>query len=418
MQFIASNYSNTSVPKHYTKMISHLIWSTAALFFTASAYANHAEFVPNSYIMEVGRECGSSCRNTIALSSGEDCIVKPVGDSGDGTATWLEVQCASSAPQLTAESLVESASMSGVPVRTVEKNQVFTIQDLWGADEVDGSPMDGERCPESQLGKDVIISVHDTGCTPKGTGFDQIKCRNYVGDSEGENYCGDGHGHGTHVAGTAASGFYGVAPLASVSCMRVLGADGSGSTTGIVSAISDTAKWSRANPSKKVVVNMSLGGGRSFILNNAVKSAVKGSNVIFALAAGNSNKDVKDFSPASAADGARIFAVGAHDSNSRKASFSNYGELVNLSAPGVQIMSTVPGGFKKYSGTSMACPHVAGAIAAVWSTGIEPTLENLTQGGSVTYRSKTKPKLNYMCQRTAKTAFNYSNRKYTESCNF
>ncbi len=366
--------------------------------------------------MEVGRECGPSCRNTIALSSGEDCIVKPLGDSGDGTATWLEVKCTSAISQLTTESLAESTAMNGVPVRTVEKNQVFKIQDLWGADEVDGSPKDGERCPESGLGQDVIISVHDTGCTPKGTGFDQIKCRNYVGDSEGENFCGDGHGHGTHVAGTAASGFYGVAPLASVSCMRVLGADGSGSTTGIVSAISDTAKWSRANPSKKVVVNMSLGGGRSPILNNAVKSAIKGSNVIFALAAGNSNRDVKDFSPASAADGVKIFAVGAHDSSSKKASFSNYGELINLSAPGVQIMSTVPGGFAKYSGTSMACPHVAGAIAALWSTDIEPTLDNLTQGGWVPYGSGKKPKLNYMCQSTTKTRKTYSSHKYTESC--
>ncbi len=392
------------------------LFATTFALFLVSVLANNAEFIPNSYVMEVASACGGSCRNMIALSSGEDCTVKPIGDSGDGTATWLEVQCSSASSQLDTESLAESAAINGVPVRTVEKNQVFTIQDLWGADEVDGAPMDGERCPESQLGKDVIISVHDTGCTPKGTGFDQIKCRNYVGDSEGENYCGDGHGHGTHVAGTAASGFYGVAPLASVSCMRVLGADGSGSTTGIVSAISDTAKWSRANPSKKVVVNMSLGGGRSFILNNAVTSAAKDSNVIFALAAGNSNRDVKDFSPASAADGVKIFAVGAHDSNSKKASFSNYGELVNLSAPGVQIMSTVPGGFKKYSGTSMACPHVAGAIAAIWSTGIDPTLEHLTQGGSVSYGSSKKPKLNYMCQRTTKTGINYSSRKYAESC--
>ena len=395
---------------------SRLCTTTVLAIIFAFGSVNHAEFIPNSYVMEVGSQCGPSCRNTIAMSSGDDCVVKPIGDSGDGTATWLEVRCASISSQLNTESLAESATMNGVPVRTVEKNQVFTIQDLWGADEVDGSPMDGERCSESALGKDVIISVHDTGCTPKGSGFDQIKCRNYVGDSEGEDFCGDGHGHGTHVAGTAASGFYGVAPLASVSCMRVLGADGSGSTTGIVSAISDTAKWSRANPSKKVVVNMSLGGGRSFILNNAVTSAVKGSNVIFALAAGNSNRDVKDFSPASAADGVKIFAVGAHDSNSKKASFSNYGKLISMSAPGVQIMSTVPGGFKKYSGTSMACPHVAGAIAAIWSTDIEPTLENLTQGGSVEYRSISKPKLNYMCQKAIKTRTNYSSRKYTEFC--
>jgi len=68
-------------------------------------------------------------------------------------------------------------------------------------------------------------------------------------------------------------------------------------------------------------------------------------------------------------------------------------------------MSTVPDGFKKYSGTSMASPHVAGAIAAVWSSGEEPTLENLTQGEEVRYTGSMKPKLNYICHGSTKRAF-------------
>jgi len=363
------------------------------------------EYIPNSYVVQVGQACGSSCRDEIARTSGEDCKVKHVGTTGDGKTTWLEVNCESGSPALTESTFMQTSSVN---VQGVERNQVYTIMDLWGADEVDGSAGDGERCPSSKLGEDVIISVLDTGCTPKGSGFEGIKCRNYVGDDKGENFCGDGHGHGTHVAGTAASAFYGVAPRASVSCVRVLGADGSGSMTGIMGSINGVAEWSRANPEKKVVINMSLGGGRSFMLNYAVTSAISGSNVIFALAAGNSNKDAKDFSPASASDGKRIFGVGAHDSSGTKATFSNYGAPVQISAPGVQIMSTVPGGFKKYSGTSMACPHVAGAIAAVWSSGEEPTLENLTQGGEVRYTSSMKPKLNYVCQRTEKRGFSAS----------
>lgn len=374
-----------------------------AFFFCVLSYAYSEEYIPGSYVVEVDDECDTACQRKIAESSGPDCSVKIVGKNAYGTITWLEIKCSSSAAMLVKESRMENVDMGGVRVRAVEKNQVYTIQDNWGPDEVDGVPSDGERCPSSKLGEGVIVSVMDTGCTPKGAGFEGIKCRNYVDDNKGENFCEDGHGHGTHVAGTAASGLYGVAPLAAVSCIRVLGADGSGSMTGIMSAISGVADWSRANPKKKVVINMSLGGGYSPMLNLAVTQAIDGSNVIFALAAGNSNQDAKGFSPASASDGKRIFGVGAHDSRGSKASFSNYGEPVQLSAPGVDIMSTVPGGIKKYSGTSMACPHVAGAIAALWSSDIEPTLENLTQGGEIPYTNGMKPKLSYVCQRTAKT---------------
>lgn len=226
-----------------------------------------------------------------------------------------------------------------------------------------------------------------------------------------------GNSHGTHVAGTAASGFYGVAPRASVSCIRVLDEGGSGSTGGIVKAISYVADWSRANMRKKVVINMSLGGSRSMILNNAVTDAVVDSNLIFALAAGNSNTDSRNFSPASASDGKRIFGVGAHDSSGQKASFSNYGLPVQISAPGVQIMSTTPLGFSKKSGTSMASPHVAGAIAAVWSSGQEPTLENLTQGGEVRYTGTMKPKLNYICRRTSKRSSSSPETEKHTRCN-
>jgi len=382
--------------------MTSLVFASALL--AVIGFVSATEYVPNSYVMEVGQACGSSCRDRIARSQGTDCTVKPLGTSRRG-ANWLEVTCRTSASSLTESSLMESAAAGGVPVRSIEKNQIFTIMDLWGADEVDGSDGDGERCPSSALGEDVIISVHDTGCTPKGSGFEGIKCRNFVEDGRGENFCGDSHGHGTHVAGTAASGFYGVAPRASVSCIRVLGADGSGTMAGIINALSTVADWSRANMRKKVVINMSLGGSRSNMLNDAVTDAIEGSNLIFALAAGNSNRDSRDFSPASASDGKRIYGVGAHDSRGRKASFSNYGLPVQISAPGVQIMSTVPGGFKKYSGTSMACPHVAGAIAAIWSSGEEPSLENLTQGGEVRYSTAMKPKLNYLCQRTSKRAF-------------
>lgn len=389
-----------------SKMVNFLVFGALSTILAVAC----TEVVPNSYIVQVGRDCGQSCRTILARSSGPDCTVSKLGNAGDGSASWVEVQCESSSNSVVGGAFSSNAADEGLPITNVEPNQVYTInKQLWGADEVDGIVSDGERCLSSNLGKDVVVSVMDTGCTPKGSGFDGIKCKNYVNDRKGEDYCGDGHGHGTHVAGTAASGFYGVAPLASVSCIRVLGDRGSGTTAGIIKAIMDVAAWSRANIAKKIVVNMSLGGGKSAGLNNAVTSAVKDTNIFFSLAAGNSNKDAKNFSPASASDGVRIVSVGAHDSKGKKASFSNYGAKVQISAPGVKIFSTVPGGFAAYSGTSMAAPHVAGAMAALWSSDMEPTLEAMTQGGSVAYKGDMKPKLNYLCMRPAGTAIHFDN---------
>jgi subtilisin family serine protease len=107
---------------------------------------------------------------------------------------------------------------------------------------------------------------------------------------------------------------------------------------------------------------MSLGGSKSAAVNSAAANAVS-AGVFFAVAAGNDGKDAANSSPASEAT---VFTVGATDSADKVASFSNYGSVVDIHAPGVSILSTwLNGGTNTISGTSMATPHVAGLAAYI-----------------------------------------------------
>lgn len=172
----------------------------------------------------------------------------------------------------------------------------------------------------------------------------------------------DQNGHGTHVAGTIAAinnsiGVVGVAANASVVAVRVLDRRGSGSLSGVIAGIDYVA----ANGSNGDVANMSLGGGVSTALDNAVIAAAQ-TGIKFALAAGNESDNVQNHSPARA-NGSNIYTVSAMNSSDVWASFSNYGTGIDYCAPGVSINSTWKGGgYNSISGTSMATPHVAGLL--------------------------------------------------------
>jgi hypothetical protein len=170
----------------------------------------------------------------------------------------------------------------------------------------------------------------------------------------------DLHGHGTHCAGSVGGARVGVAKNVRLHGVKVLGADGSGSNSGVVAGID----WVRMNAIKPAVASMSLGGGISSATDNAVNNLAL-AGVAVAVAAGNENQDACNTSPARAAN---VFTVAASTITDAKASFSNWGSCVDIYAPGTNILSAyagTPTGLATMSGTSMATPQVAGAMALV-----------------------------------------------------
>jgi cerevisin len=241
-------------------------------------------------------------------------------------------------------------------------------------------------------GEGVDAYVIDTGINIKHVEFDG---RASWGATIPENDVDDdGNGHGSHCAGTIASNRYGVAKRANVIAVKVLGSNGSGSmsdvVTGVVWAANQASSKALAaleefratgkTSHKGSVANMSLGGGKSRALDDAVNRAVE-NGLHFAVAAGNDNKDACNYSPAAAE---KAISVGASTLSDDRAYFSNFGECVDVFAPGLNILSTYKGSpyaTAQLSGTSMASPHVAGLLAYLLSiypsTTFNPTIDEI-----------------------------------------
>ncbi|KAI8065786.1 serine protease [Gongronella butleri] len=219
----------------------------------------------------------------------------------------------------------------------------------------------------------------------------------------------DGNGHGSHCAGTIAGAKYGVAKQARPVAVKVLRSNGSGSMSDVLKGVDwateahlkdadEAAK--KGKPYKGAVANMSLGGGKSPSLDMAVNDAVD-AGMIFAVAAGNDNKDACNYSPARAE---KAVTVGASTLFDEIASFSNHGSCVDVFAPGQDILSVWKGsGYatNTISGTSMASPHVAGLAAYLLSALDEPAtpkqikdwILSLATKGALTNVGKGSPNL-------------------------
>ena len=177
----------------------------------------------------------------------------------------------------------------------------------------------------------------------------------------------DCNGHGTHVGGTAAGTTYGIAKAATVYGVRVLGCSGSGPTSAIIAGID----WVAENASMPAVANMSLGGGASTALDDAVRNAVA-AGVVMVVAAGNDDADACGGSPGRVDE---AITVGSTTVNDDRSSFSNLGSCVDIFAPGSDITSAWHDGDAQtntISGTSMASPHVAGAAALLLDEAGDP----------------------------------------------
>jgi len=219
-------------------------------------------------------------------------------------------------------------------------------------------------------GRGIVVHVIDTGIYCEHADFED-RCRMEF-DATREGLF-DGNGHGTHVASTAVGVRFGLARAARTVGVKVLGSNGSGSFAGVISGIQFSAEAARSNPSVKIVGNMSLGGGRNQGVNDATDASVR-AGLIMAVAAGNSNNNACNSSPASAP---LAYTVMSSDSTDGRSTFSSFGTCCNIFAPGTGITAAWIGGRERtntISGTSMASPHVAGIAAKFWS--MNPSLAN------------------------------------------
>ena len=261
----------------------------------------------------------------------------------------------------------------------------------WGINKVEADLSSTVARNGSGAVSNVNAYVIDTGIY-KHSDLNVVGHVNFAAD--GKNT--DCNGHGTHVAGSVAakdntSDVVGVAPGAPLTGVKVLSCSGSGTWSGVIKGID----WVTANAKKPAVANMSLGGGASKSVDDAVRNSAN-SGVFYALAAGNDGADACNYSPARAGAGTDngIMTVAATNSSDAETSWSNYGKCVDDWAPGASILSTRKGGgTTTMSGTSMASPHGAGGGALYLSsnTGAGPaTVEGALKSAAATTTNASK----------------------------
>ncbi|MDA5281313.1 S8 family serine peptidase [Streptomyces sp. NPDC054904] len=250
-------------------------------------------------------------------------------------------------------------------VGKVVQNKKFTIKasqpnpPSWGLDRIDQTAQEGDKKYDypDKAGEGVTAYVIDTGIRVTHEDFGGRATHGFDA-VDNDDSADDGNGHGTHVAGTVAGTAHGVAKKAKLVAVRVLDDNGSGTTEQVVAGID----WVTKNHSGPSVANMSLGGGADEALDEAVRRAVA-AGVAFSVAAGNESSDAGQGSPSRVTEALTVASSTIDDAQS---SFSNFGSVVDLYAPGSDITSAwndSDTGTKTISGTSMAAPHVAGAAA-------------------------------------------------------
>ncbi|MFC9220696.1 S8 family peptidase [Streptomyces hygroscopicus] len=322
-------------------------------------HAGAADAIPGSYIVTLKKTAGLKA----ASAQGKDLVT---GYGGEVRRTYTSALngyaaelSATEARRLAADPAVASVEQD----REVHAEATQTNAP-WGLDRVDqaGLPLSGTYTYPDSAGSGVTVYVLDTGVRITHA---EISGRASYGYDfvDNDTTAQDGYGHGTHVATTVAGNTYGVAKKAKIVAVRVLGNDGSGTTAGVIAGVD----WITAHHSGPSVANVSLGGGASTSLDNAVSTSIS-SGVTYSIAAGNSNANAANYSPARVP---AALTVGATTSADARASYSNYGSVVDLFAPGSNITAgwnssdtaTYTG-----NGTSFAAPHVSGA-AAIYLSG-------------------------------------------------
>jgi aqualysin 1 len=317
----------------------------------APAVAELPEIVPGRYIVELRADAdGHALAGQLALNTGR--FYRHVLNGFSIEADERAVAALRRHPQ----------------VLTVEPVRVYTLDQseppheqlnaTWGLDRIDQPhlPLDG-RFTYDLTGTGVTIYIMDTGINMAHVDFTGRVAPGFDAFTDGRNG-DDCHGHGSHVAGIAAGTRWGVAKDAQLIAIRIFNCSGN-TTSDIIIAGMD---WLAGNATLPAVVNMSFGGPTDVLMDNAVRRIID-AGVVPAIAAGNQATVACSRSPARVREAITVAATSAVDV---RASFSNYGDCVDIFAPGVSIRSAWIGGTEATfveSGTSMAAPHTAGAAA-------------------------------------------------------
>ncbi|UGQ27752.1 S8 family peptidase [Acinetobacter calcoaceticus] len=312
--------------------------------------------IKNQYIVILNKDAGPSIdfAQNIAKQHGAK-VLQSYDTVLKGFAIYL--------PDTAATAFVE-AMKKNPQVLSIENDTVMKIDATtqsnpdWGLDRIDQKALPlNSAYSYLQTGSGTTAYIVDTGILSSHQQFSGRVLSGYTAISDG-NGTTDCNGHGTHVAGTVGGSTYGVAKNVNLVPIRILGCDGSGASSNVIAGLD----WILKNGKKPAVVNMSLGGDASTSLDSAVENLFN-NGYVMVVAAGNSNTDACNASPARVS---KALTVAATDSTDTRASYSNYGSCVDIFAPGSQINSSWIGSntaTKVLNGTSMATPHVAGVVA-------------------------------------------------------
>ncbi len=311
-----------------------------------------ARAIPNSYIVVL--KPGANARATAQLSNVTPRFVYDAALNGFA-AQLTDAQVRQLQRNPNVAYLEQDAEVRGVNTQNMDANG-----DPWGLDRIDQRDLPLSRTfSYVYTGVGVHAYIIDSGLNTAHVDFGGRAINVFDAFGGTGNDC---HGHGTHVGGTVGGTTWGVAKQVRLYGVRVLDCNNTGSWAGVINGINFVINDVNANNRRPAVANMSLGGGFNSSVNTATANLVN-AGVFVAVAAGNSNANACNFSPASTAS---AYTVAASDRNDNKAWFSNFGTCVDGYAPGVAIKSGWIGGStatRTIDGTSMASPHVAGVAA-------------------------------------------------------